>query len=62
MNGMELKELLDVTVEKAVKEFADKLKQKARGLKYEDGEGRGFIFENILLTSDIDEILKDYEK
>ena len=46
----------------AVKEFAEKLKQKARGLTLEGNKGAGFYIGNILLTNDIDELLKEYEK
>ena len=45
-----------------IKEFAEKLKQKARGLTLEGNKGAGFYIGNILLTNDIDELLKEYEK
>lgn len=44
------------------KEFAEKLKQKARGLTLEGNKGAGFYIGNILLTNDIDELLKEYEE
>lgn len=45
----------------AVKDFAEKLKEKARGLTLEGNKGAGFYIGNILLTNDIDELLKEYE-
>lgn len=56
MNGMELKELLDVTVAKAVKEFAEKLRNKYGKSCSE------YYPELIELTSiELDETLKEYE-
>lgn len=43
----------------AVKDFAEKLKEKARGLTLEGNKGAGFYIGNILLTNDIDELLKE---
>lgn len=57
MNGMELKELLDVTVAKAVKEFAEKLKEKALShCKIIN------CYELTFIEETINELLKDYEK
>ena len=52
MNGVELKELLDVTVAKAVKEFAEKLKKRLN-LLYE------WQYAKVDLKT-IDELLKEY--
>lgn len=51
MNGMELKELLDVTVAKAVKEFAEKLKSEM---------GEHYDTDNPRIYEIIDELLKQY--
>ena len=58
MNGMELKELMDVTVAKAVKEFAEKLKKKFDGYEatYYNGVEEGWHD----LQEEIDELLKQY--
>ena len=48
--------------EQAVKEFAEKLKEKARGLTLEGDKGPGFYIGNVVLTNDIDKLLKEYEK
>ena len=53
MNGMELKELMDVTVAKAVKEFAEKLKSEM---------GEHYDTDNPRIYEIIDELLKEYEK
>ena len=57
MNGMELKELMDVTVAKTRKEFAEKLKEKAlshcRTIN---------CYELRFIETTIDELLKEYEK
>lgn len=53
MNGMELKKLMDVTVEKAVKQFAEKLwnKVKDKGIDYKIGLRA--------LGEELDELLKE---
>ena len=48
-------------INQAVQDFAEKLKEKARGLTLEGNKGAGFYIGNILLTNDIDELLKEYE-
>ena len=48
-------------INQAVQDFAEKLKEKARGLTLEGDKGAGFYIGNILLTNDIDELLKEYE-
>lgn len=53
MNGMELKELMDVTVAKAVKEFAEKLKSEM---------SEHYDTDNPRIYEIIDELLKEYEK
>lgn len=53
MNGKQLKELLDVTVAKAIKEFAEELKEKAYTNNY---------CQEVILKNDIDKLLKEYEK
>ena len=53
----EIKELQD----QAVKEFAEKLKKKARGLTLEGDKGPGFYIGNIVLTNDIDKLLEEYD-
>ena len=58
MNGMKLKELMDVTVAKAVKEFAEKLKK----YSYTDNCFADGKWHRYVLVSDIDELLKEYEK
>lgn len=66
MNRMELKELLDVTVAKAIKEFAEKLKRKIKSLKVAEDEDYifkcGFDVLQENLPEIIDELLKEYEK
>ena len=77
MNGMELKKLMDVTVAKSVKEFAEKLKKKLFDFFEENEELDGKISTGVLYseiigvdTEDgtiislglIDELLKEYEK
>lgn len=46
----------------AVKEFAEKLKKKARGLTLEVDKGPAFHIGNVVLIDDIDKLLKEYEK
>lgn len=67
MNGMELKELMDVTVAKAVKEFAEKVKDYINDKVVE--EFNDMAADVIYLTIDIDEfedyvdeLLREYEK
>ena len=76
MNGMELKELMDVTVAKAVKEFAEKLKKKLF-VFFQDNEGLdgkislGSLYIDVIGVEAedgtiislglIDELLKEYE-
>ena len=77
MNGMELKKLMDVTVAKAVKEFAEKLKKKLFDFFEDNEELDGKISVGILYVDIIgveaedgaivslgliDELLKAYEK
>ena len=77
MNGMERKKLMDVTVAKAVKEFAEKLKKKlfdffedneeldgkiSTGVLYVDIIGVEAEDGNIISLGLIDELLKGYEK
>ena len=77
MNGMELKKLMDVTVAKAVKEFAEKLKKKlfdffedneeldgkiSTGVLYVDIIGVEAEDGNIISLGLIDELLKEYEQ
>ena len=64
MNGMELKELMDVTVAKAVKEFAEKLKQAIcdNTYPYFDKNGKPVNIWNTDGFDKIDELLKEYEK
>lgn len=64
MNGMELKELMDVTVAKAVKEFAEKLKQAISDNTYPyfDKNGKPVNIWNTDGFDKIDELLKEYEK
>lgn len=67
MNGMELKELMDVTVAKARKEFAEKVKDY---LEYKLVDEFGDMAVDVqYLTIDIDEfedyvdeLLREYEK
>ena len=77
MNGMELKKLMDVTVAKAVKEFAEKLKKKLFDF-FEDNEeldgkiSTGILFVEIIGVEAkdgtiislglINELLKEYEQ
>lgn len=56
MNGLELKELLDITVAKAVKEFAANLKAVIPDCNFVDG------YAEIELYDKVDELLKEYEK
>lgn len=55
---MELKKLMDVTVAKAVKEFAEKLKEKFDGYEatYYNGVEEGWHD----LQGEIDELLEEY--
>lgn len=77
MNEMELKKLMDVTVAKAVKEFAEKLKKKlfdflqdneeidgkiSTGILYSDIIGVDTEDGTIITLGLIDEVLKEYEK
>ena len=77
MNGMGLKKLMDVTVAKAVKEFAEKLKEKLFDFFEDNEELDGKISVGILYVDIIgveaedgtivslgliDELLKEYEK
>lgn len=56
MNGMELKELMDVTVAKAVKEFAEKQKNALKKFIWKHNIPE-CIFYDVT-----DELLKEYEK
>ena len=56
------KEIEELKKEQLIKEFAEKLKQKARGLTLEGDKGPGFYIGNVVLTNDIDKLLKEYEK
>lgn len=61
MNGMELKELLNITVEKAVKDFAEKLKRYLyNSYNLEDISYEEFCKANVIF-GDIDKFLKEYE-
>lgn len=62
MNGMELKKLMDVTVAKAVKEFAEKLKQAIcdNTYPYFDKDGKPVNIWNTDGFDKIDELLKQY--
>ena len=77
MNGMKLKKLIDVTVAKAVKEFAEKLKKKlfdffedneeldgkiSTGVLYVDIIGVEAEDGTIISLGLINELLKEYEK
>ena len=77
MNGMELKKLMDVTVAKAVKEFAEKLKKKlfdffedneeldgkiSTGVLYVDIIGVEAEDGTIISLGLINELLKEYEQ
>ena len=77
MNGMELKKLMDVTVAKAVKEFAEKLKKKLFDFFEDNEELDGKISTGVLYVEIIgveaedgtiislgliNELLKEYEK
>ena len=77
MNGMELKKLMDVTVAKAVKEFAEKLKKKLFDFFEDNEELDGKISTGVLYVEIIgveaedgtiislgliDRLLKEYEK
>lgn len=57
-----MKSTLEFQKKQLVKEFAEKLKQKARGLTLEGDKGPGFYIGNVVLTNDIDKLLKEYEK
>ena len=77
MNGMELKKLMDVTVAKAVKEFAEKLKKKLFDF-FQDNEGfdgkisTGVLYVDIIGVKAedgtiislglIDKLLKEFEE
>lgn len=54
-----MKAVLEIEKKQAVQDFAEKLKEKARGLTLEGNKGAGFYIGNILLTNDIDELLKE---
>ena len=58
----ELEKKLQRERKETAKEIAEKLKQKARGLSLGGDKGPEFYFGNVLLTNDIDELLKEYEK
>ena len=45
-----------------IREFAEKLKQKARGLTIEVDRGSAFHIGNVVLIDDIDKLLKEYKK
>lgn len=62
MNGKELIELMDVTVAKAVKEFAEKLKQAIcdNTYPYFDKDGKPVNIWNTDGFDKIDELLKKY--
>ncbi|MGN0768142.1 MAG: hypothetical protein ACI4M8_02190 [Christensenellales bacterium] len=62
MNGMELKKFMDVTVAKAVKEFAEKLKQAIcdNTYPYFDKDGKPVNIWNTDGFDKIDELLKQY--
>ena len=64
MNGMELKELMDVTVAKARKEFAEKLKQAIcdNTYPYFDKNGKPVNIWNTDGFDKIDELLREYEE
>ena len=77
MNGMKLKKLIDVTVAKAVKEFAEKLKKKLFDFFEDNEELDGKISTGVLYVEIIgveaedgtiislgliNELLKEYEK
>lgn len=77
MNGMELKKLMDVTVAKAVKEFAEKLKKKLFDFFEDNEELDGKISTGVLYVEIIgveaedgtiislgliNELLKEYEQ
>lgn len=57
-----MKSTLEFQKKQLIKEFAEKLKQKARGLTLEGDKGPGFYIGNVVLTNDIDKLLKEYEK
>ena len=64
MNGMELKKLMDVTVAKAVKEFAEKLKTRLEEKEQfyiciYDWDGHSAVVD---CANEVDELLKEYEK
>ena len=59
LNAEDKSTKINVQVKQAVKDFAEKLKEKARGLTLEGNKGAGFYIGNILLTNDIDELLKE---
>lgn len=59
MNGMELKKLMDVTVAKAVKEFAERLKGKCHN--YYPSIDHYCCSEKAVNVKDIDELVKKYE-
>lgn len=64
MNGMELKKLMDVTVAKAIKGFAEKLKQSIcdNTYPYFDKNGKPVNIWNTDGFDKIDELLKEYEE
>ena len=77
MNGMKLKKLMDVTVAKAVKEFAEKLKKKLFDFFEDNEELDGKISTGVLYVEIIgveaedgtiislgliNELLKEYEQ
>ena len=77
MNGMDLKNLMDVTAAKAVKEFAEKLKKKLFDFFEDNEELDGKISTGVLYVEIIgveaedgtiislgliNELLKEYEK
>lgn len=59
MNGMELKKLMDVTVAKAVKEFAEKLKEKTHN--YYPSIDSYCCSIKVVELKEIYELLKEYE-
>ena len=67
MNGMELKELMDVTVAKARKEFAEKLKDYINDKIVEECYDTAVDIKYFTIDVDefedyIDELLREYEK
>lgn len=47
-----------------VREFAERLKERVRGLTLDGGDGKqtNFYIGNLILTNDIDKLLKEYEE